>query len=68
MLKPRWKTLLVTSLVMDPVFAPFFVRSTLDGWLRRAGTLYMVAALVVVLWEIVARLPSGREAESSDLF
>jgi hypothetical protein len=59
MLKPRWKTLLVTFLVVGPVFAPFFVSSTLDGWLRRAGTLYMVAALVVVLWEIVARLQAA---------
>lgn len=59
MLKPRWKTLLVTFLVVGPVFAPFFVSSTLDGWLRRAGTLYMVAALVAVLWEIVVRLRQG---------
>src|SRR6478752_1777640 len=57
--KPRWKTLLVTFLVVGPVFARFFVSSTLDGWLRRAGTLYMVAALVVVLWEIVARLQAA---------
>lgn len=59
MLKPRWKTLLVTLLVVGPLFASFFVSSTLDGWLRRAGTLYMVAALVVVLWEIVARLQAA---------
>jgi hypothetical protein len=59
MLKPRWKTLLVTLLVVGPVSAPFFVSSTLDGWLHWTGTLYMVAALVAVLWEIVARLQAA---------
>jgi hypothetical protein len=57
--KPRWKTLLVTLLVVGPVSAPFFVSSTLDGWLRWAGTLYMVAALVALLWEIVVRLQAA---------
>jgi hypothetical protein len=42
-----------------PGLRALFVSSTLDGWLRRAGTLYMVAALVVVLWEIVARLQAA---------
>ena len=59
MLKPRWKALLVTLLVVGPVSTPFFISSTLDGWLRWAGTLYMVAALVAVLWEIVTRLQAA---------
>jgi hypothetical protein len=62
---PRWKTLLVTLLVVGPVSAPFFVSSTLDGWLRWAGTFFMVSALVAVLWEIVARLQAaGRLKEA----
>jgi hypothetical protein len=56
---PRWKTLLLTLLVVGPVFAPFFVSSMLDERLHWAGTLYMLAALIAVLWEIVARLQAA---------
>jgi hypothetical protein len=59
MIRPRWKTLLVTSLVVGPVSAPFFLSSTLDVWLHSAGKFYMVAALVAVIWEIVGRLQAA---------
>jgi hypothetical protein len=65
---PRWKTLLVTLLVVGPVSAPFFVSSTLDGWLRWVGTFFMVSALVAVLWEIVARLQAAERLKEAISF
>jgi hypothetical protein len=61
MFENRWKVLLVSSLVAGPVAAPFFVSATHVAWLRSAGTLYAVAALVAVLWDLIARLRAAEK-------
>jgi hypothetical protein len=61
MFENRWKVLLVSLLVVGPVAAPFFVSATHVAWLRSAGTLYAVAAIVAVLWDLIARLRAAEK-------